>query len=317
MNLPLVQISEQDFTSFLRIPTVTDLATLEADFAIVGVPFGVPYDMRGVASGASDAPMAIRQCSARYGRFLNHYDFDLGGEFLNGSSVRVVDCGDVPADPRDLVGNAARATAAIRSIVDRGSVPIVLGGDDSIPNMALKAFEGSDPIHVLQIDAHLDFRDENNGIRDGYSSPMRRASEMPWVEKIIHVGLRGVGSARPTDIADSKQAGNTLITAREVHEKGVKRVLREFPEAANIFITMDCDGLDPSVMPGTSCPMPGGLSFYEVADIIQGLAHRGKVLGMDVAEYFPALDVQRVTALAIMRLIVILIGTIVRARGLV
>ena len=75
MNLPLVQISEPDFTSFLRIPTVTDLATLEADFAIVGVPFGVPYDMKGVASGASEAPMAIRECSARYGRFLNHYDF--------------------------------------------------------------------------------------------------------------------------------------------------------------------------------------------------------------------------------------------------
>ena len=316
MNLPLVQISEQDFTSFLRIPTVTDLATLEADFAIVGVPFGVPYEMRGVASGASEAPMAIRECSARYGRFLNHYDFDLGGEFLNGSPVRVVDCGDVPADPRDLAGNAARATAAIRSIVDRGPVPIVLGGDDSIPGLALKAFEGAHPIHVLQIDAHLDFRDEVDGIRNGYSSPMRRASEMPWVQKIIHVGLRGVGSARPTDVAASKKAGNTLITAREVREKGVKRVLREFPEAANIFITIDCDGLDPSVMPGTSCPMPGGLSFHEVADIIQGLARRGKVVGMDIAEYFPSLDIQRVTALAIMRLIVILMGTIVRARGL-
>jgi agmatinase len=316
MNLPLVQISEQDFTSFLRIPTVTDLATLEADFAIVGVPFGVPYEMKGVASGASEAPMVIRECSARYGRFLNHYDFDLGGEFLNGSPERVVDCGDVPADPRDLAGNAARATAAIRSIVDRGSVPIVLGGDDSIPGLALKAFEASDPIHVLQIDAHLDFRDEVDGIRDGYSSPMRRASEMPWVQKIIHVGLRGVGSARPTEVAASKKAGNTLITAREVREKGVKRVLQEFPEAANIFITIDCDGLDPSVMPGTSCPMPGGLSFNEVADIIQGLARRGNVVGMDVAEYFPSLDIQRVTALVIMRLIVILIGTIVRTRGL-
>jgi len=316
MSLPLVQISEQDFTSFLRIPIATNLTKLEADFAIVGVPFGVPYDMRGVASGASEAPVAIRECSARYGRFLNHHDFDLGGEFLNGSTVRVVDCGDVPADPRDLTGNTARATAAIRSIIDHGSVPIVLGGDDSIPALALKAFEGFDSIHVLQIDAHLDFRDEVDGIRDGYSSPMRRASEMPWVEKIVHVGLRGVGSARPADVADSKKDGNTLITAREVREKGVEQVLQEFPEAANIFIAIDCDGLDPSVMPGTSCPMPGGLLFYEVADIVQGLARRGKVIGMDVAEYFPSLDIQKVTALAIVRLIVILIGTMVRAHGL-
>lgn len=315
MKLPLVQISEPDFTSFLRIPTATKLATLEADFAVVGVPFGVPYDMKGAASGASQAPQAIRQCSARYGQYLSHYDFDLGGEALNGSSVRLVDCGDVPADPRDLAGNAARAITAIRSIVERGCVPIVLGGDDSIPALVLSAYEGSDPIHVLQIDAHLDFRDEVSGIRDGYSSPMRRASEMPWVEKIIHVGLRGVGSARPQDVVDSKKAGNTLITAREVRKKGVQMVLREFPEAANIFITIDCDGLDPSVMPGTSCPMPGGLSFYEVADILQGLARRGNIVGMDVTEYFPALDIQRVTALVIMRLIVVLMGTIVRARG--
>jgi len=317
MKLPLVQISELDFTSFLRIPTATDLATLEADFAIVGVPFGVPYNMKGAASGASQAPEAIRQCSARYGQYLSHYDFDLGGEALNGSSVRVIDCGDVPADPRDLAGNAVRATAAVRSIVERGCVPIVFGGDDSIPGLVLKAYEGSDPIHMLQIDAHLDFRDEVNGIRDGYSSPMRRASEMPWVKKIVHVGLRGVGSARPQDVADSKKAGNTLITAREVREKGVQMVLREFPEAANIFITIDCDGLDPSVMPGTSCPMPGGLSFYEAADILQGLARRGKIVGMDVVEYFPSLDIQKVTALAIMRLIVILMGTTVRKRGLV
>jgi agmatinase len=312
MALPLVQIPDTDFTSFLGFPAVTDLERLEAEFAVLGIPFGVPYDMRGAASGASEGPQAVRKRSARFGRFLDHYDFDLGGELLAGRSVRIVDCGDVPADPRDLAGNAGRAVAAVRRVVERGAVPIVLGGDDSIPALALQAFEGRGPIHVLQIDAHIDFREEIKGIREGYSSPMRRASEMPWVERIVHVGLRGVGSARCADVADSRKFGNALITAREVREMGVERVIKEFPEGARIFIAIDCDGLDPSVMPGTSCPMPGGLSFYEAAGLIQGLIHRGRLVGIDFAEFFPALDIQGITALAITRLITILIGTVVR-----
>jgi len=312
MPLPLVHVADSEFTSFLGMPTATDLETLEADFAVVGIPFGVPYDMSGVASGSSGAPQAVRRRSARFGRFLDHYDFDLGGEFLGGRPARIVDCGDVPADPRDLVGNATRAVNAVRAIVERGAVPIVLGGDDSIPALVLQAFEGRGPVYVLQVDAHIDFRDNINGIREGYSSPMRRASEMPWVGRIVHVGLRGVGSARPADVADSQKLGNALVTAREVREMGVERVIREFPEGGQIYMAIDCDGLDPSVMPGTSCPMPGGLSFYEAVGLIQGLARRGHVVGIDFAEFFPALDIQGLTALTITRLITILVGTMVR-----
>jgi agmatinase len=312
MSLPLVHIADAEFTSFLGMPTATDLETLEADFVVMGIPFGVPYDMRGVASGASEAPQAVRRRSARFGRFLDHYDFDLGGVFLGGRPARIVDCGDIPADPHDLAGNARRAVRAVRAVVERGAVPIVLGGDDSIPALVLQAYEGRGPIHVLQVDAHIDFRDNVDGIREGYSSPMRRASEMPWVERIIHVGLRGVGSARPADVADSRKLGNVLITAREVREMGVERVIREFPDGGQIYIAIDCDGLDPSVMPGTSCPMPGGLSYYEAVGLIQGLAHRGRVVGIDFAEFFPALDIQGLTALTITRLITIFIGTLAR-----
>ncbi|MEW6667410.1 MAG: agmatinase [Thermodesulfobacteriota bacterium] len=312
MSLPLVQISDPGFTSFLGFPTASDLETIEADFAILGIPYGVPYDMRGTVSGASEGPLAVRKRSARFGRFLEHYDFDLGGEFLAGRPARVVDCGDVPADPRDITGNAGRAVAAVRAIVHRGAVPIVLGGDDSIPALVLRGLDGRGPIHVLQIDAHIDFRDEVEGIREGYSSPMRRASEMPWVERIVHVGARGVGSARPSDVADTLKRGNALITAREVRDRGVERVIQEFPEGANFYIAIDCDGLDPSVMPGTSAPMPGGLSFREAADLIQGVVRRGNVIGMDIAEFFPSLDLQGITALAIIRLITILIGTMAR-----
>ncbi|MEE8273966.1 MAG: agmatinase [Alphaproteobacteria bacterium] len=313
MPLPLNAVPEGDFESFLGAPTAPDLDALDADFAVIGIPFGVPYGIAGVASDASRAPRAVRARSVRFGRLLDHYDFDFDGALFDGRGVRLVDCGDVPADPRDLAANAARATEAIRTIRARGAVPLVLGGDDSIPPLVLRAYRGSGPLHVLQIDAHLDFRDEVDGIGDGYSSPMRRASEMDWVARIVHVGLRGVGSARAQDVADSREAGNALITARMVREGGVGRVLEEFPAGAEYFITLDCDGLDPSVAPGTSAPMPGGLSFDAAAELLRGLARRGRVVGMDVTEHFPSLDLHGITSLAITRLIVNLMGEMIRS----
>ena len=254
----------------------------------------------------------VRERSARFGRMVEHYDFDLGGTLFDGADVGLVDCGDVPADPRDIRGNAERATAAVHAILSRGAVPIVLGGDDSITALAIRAFEGHAALHVLQIDAHLDFRDEVNGIRDGYSSPMRRASEMAWVRRIVHVGARGVGSARPQDVKDTLAAGNVIVTARDVRARGVERVLDEFPPGERYYVAFDCDGMDPAVMPGVVAPMPGGLQFYDAVDLLQGLARRGRVVGMSVAEFSPSLDVHGITALAITRLIINLLGAMAR-----
>ncbi len=312
MPNPLAEIPGPGFASFLGAPACGDVTRLEADFAILGMPFGSPYHMRGVASGAAEAPAAIRQRSARFAGMMGHHDFDLGSEFGAGRDVAIADCGNVVSDPRDLEGNKTRATEAVRTILERGAVPIVLGGDDSIPALVLGAYEGRGPLHVLQIDAHLDYRDDVGGIRDGYSSPMRRAAEMPWVERIVHVGARGVGSARTGDVEDSLAAGNAVITAKMVREHGVGRVLEEFPEGGNYFITIDCDGFDPAVMPGTSCPMPGGLAFGDGSDLLQGLVARGTVVGMDCAEHFPCFDLNGITSLALGRLIVTLIGTMIR-----
>lgn len=315
MHGPLTHLPQEPFASFMGQPTETDLDRLEADFAILGAPFGSPYHMAGVASDASAAPAAVRERSHRFGRMLGHHDFDFDGDLFGDRNVRVVDCGDVVSDPRDLDGNKRRVTDAVRRILARDAVPIVLGGDDSVPPLVLGAYEGKGPVTVLQFDAHLDFRDEVSGIRDGYSSPMRRASEMPWVDRIVHVGLRGLGSARSQDVADSRAAGNTLIPAKMVKEQGVGCVLDAFPQGGNVFITLDCDGFDPAVMPGTSCPMPGGLDYWEGADIITGVAGKCTVVGMDYAEHFPSLDVHGITSLTLARLIVTLIGTMIRKEG--
>jgi agmatinase len=286
------------------------LDSLSARYAVLGVPYGVPYPGRDLASGASGAPRAIRERSARFGRMAGHHDFDLGRALAAEGPLPLADCGDVPADPRDVPGNMARATAAVRRILDAGALPIVLGGDDSITALAIGAFERHGPLHVLQIDAHIDYRDEVEGARHGYSSPMRRAAEMPWVERIVHCGIRGVGSARPQDVRDTLARGNAIVTAREVRRDGVGRVLAEFPQGGRYYVAFDCDGLDPAAMPGTSAPLPGGLSFDEAVDLIAGLARRGQVAGISFAEHHPSLDVNGITALGITRLIVNLIGAI-------
>ena len=275
----------------------SDLDALQERFAVIGIPHGVPYPGRSSA-GAGEAPRAIRERSARYGRMLAHHDFDLGRA---PGALSLADCGDVPA---------AEAAAAVRSILKAGAVPIVLGGDDSTTALALRGFEAGEPLHILQIDAHIDYRDEVDGVRDGYSSPMRRAAEMPWVKRIVHCGTRGVGSARPDDVRDTLARGNSIVTARELKKRGTWRVLDEFPPGARYYIAFDCDGMDPAVMPGTSAPLPGGLAFDDAADLLIGLARRGRVAGINVAEHYPSLDVNGITAIAITRLLVNLMGAV-------
>ena len=187
-------------------------------------------------------------------------------------------------------------------------MPVVLGGDDSIVTRVLQAYEGHGPLQVIQIDAHLDYRDEVAGVRDGLSSPMRRASEMAWVERIVHVGLRGVGSARASDVADSRADGNLLVKAEALRAHGAEWLLEQLPLGARYFVTIDVDGLDPSIAPGTRATMPGGLLFHEVAPLFRGLSSRGTVVGVDVVEYCPALDVNWTTADTVLRLLVNLLG---------
>lgn len=299
--------------SFLAAPIVP-IDALAADFAVLGIPYGVPYTVSHLSASVCEAPRAIRERSARFGRMLRHHDFDLGRALFEDAPLSLADCGDVACDARDLAAGAARATDAVHRVLGRGAMPIVFGGDDSTTALALRGYEGHGPLTVLQIDAHIDYRDEVDGVRDGYSSPMRRAAEMPWVKRIVHCGIRGVGSARPADVRDTLARGNAIVTAREVHARGVERVLAEFPPGERYYIAFDCDGVDPSVMPGTSAPLPGGLSFGQAADLLTGLARRGTIAGINFAEHYPSLDVNGITSLAIVRLVVQLIGAIQDAR---
>lgn len=286
---------------FLGLP-IASLDDLEADVAILGIPHGTPYPRPGLTAGCAEAPSAIRRRAARLARFADHHDFDVDGPMLP-AGLRIVDCGDVPGSDGDPAGNREGAEHAVRAVLDAGALPILLGGDDSTPIPALAAFGQRGPLTVLQVDAHLDFRDEVQGERLGYSSPMRRASEMSHVAGIVQVGLRGAGSARSSDVADARAAGNLIVTARELRERGVVWLLDQLPPQRT-FISLDLDGLDPSVAPGVSALAPGGLSYAEAWDLVSGVAGRGLLAGMIVTELLPERDANELTALVATRLIV-------------
>jgi agmatinase len=194
MTLPLTVPPKSRNESFLWSPVVTDLDALDADIAILGIPYGNPYSIEDVTNDQSNAPTAIREASDRAVRSLERYDFDLGGTLFAGKPINMADCGNVPADVRNLKGHSWRAEQVVRKILSKGALPIVFGGDHAISIPVLRAYEGRGPITLVQIDAHIDWRDEVDGVREGLCSPIRRASEMEHIDRIFQIGIRSQGN---------------------------------------------------------------------------------------------------------------------------
>lgn len=296
--------------TFLNLPTrLPPQAELRA--TIFGVGHGTTYPGRD-SGGHALAADAIRAASQEDASLVEHWDFDLGGPLFDGGPVSCIDAGNVETVMEDGAGNRARIERKTRELLAAGVVPIMIGGDDSVPIPFLAAFADHGPIWVLQIDAHLDWRDEVDGERYGYSSPMRRASEMAHVAGIVQIGIRSVGSAGPAEIDAAKAYGSRIVTARELHAGGVEVALRHLPEGAQVVVTLDCDGIDPGIMPGVAARTPGGLSYTQTIDLIAGATRRGRIVGMDVVELLPTADPGGLSALTASRILVNAIGAIVR-----
>jgi len=298
-------------TTFLGLPSATLADAAASTIAIFGAATATPYPSAGAY--CADAPQAIRAGISNRAAALGHMDFDLGGPMLP-PGVTAVDCGNLAIDPNDSTGNRATITAATNVLLNGGAVPVLLGGDDSVPIPFFQAFEGRGAFTVLQIDAHIDWRDEVHGIRLGLSSPMRRASEMGWIEHIVQVGARGIGSARVSDFEDARAAGVTFITAREVAARGIQVAIDAIPTGNNLLITLDCDGLDPSVIPAVIGASPGGLTYWQTVELLHGAAQRGRIAGFDLVEFMPDRDIQQQGALVAARLVANAIGLIGRQR---
>jgi len=291
-----------------------DLDQLDAHIAFLGIPYGMAYDQFAVSSEQSKFPDAMRRASDRIVRGLDHFDFDIGGPLLDNRPIKMVDCGNAAGHPSDPSIHLRNAEAAVRKILKSGALPIILGGDHSTPIPVFKALaELGKPITLIQVDAHLDWRQEINGVREGLSSPIRRASEMDHIGEIFQIGLRASGSARTEEYEAALAYGAHLIPARQVHEEGMEAVLARIPDGGHYYLTIDGDGMDPSLMPAVLGPAFGGLLYGQMLTLISGLVKKGKVVGMDIVEIAPDRDQNRRTVICAGRFIFNLIGAAVRA----
>ena len=313
MAFPLTVPSNPGHPSFLWSPVQTDLDALDAHIAFLGIPYGSAYEPHAISNDQAQAPDAVRRVTDRVCRHLERYDFDVGGPIYDGRPIRAVDVGNVPYDIHDRTSHVARAEVAVRKILQAGAMPITIGGDHAIPIPIFRALDGHGPVTLIQVDAHIDWRDDVNGVRDGLSSPIRRASEMAHIGQIFQIGIRAQGSGRPEEVEAARAYGAHIIPAFDVHDGGIEQVLAGIPDGGRYYITIDADGLDPAAMPAVEGPAPGGLTFHQVRKLIHGLVAKGRVLGMDIVEITPSSDVNGITCITAGRLIVNLIGAAVRA----
>ncbi len=303
LNLPFVGLC-----SFGKYPYQPDWNSIDADFAILGAPFDLGTQFR---AGARFGPRGIREASTLFSfGHAGAYDHEDDITYLENDKVRIVDIGDADIVHTDTVKSHANIEAGVRAILAAGAVPIVLGGDHSVNIPCLNAFNGQESLHLVQIDAHLDFVDERHGVRYGHGNPMRRALEKPYVTGLSQIGIRNVSSTARDGYEDARAMGSDIVSVRQFRKMGVEAMLARIPAGVRYYVTIDIDGFDPSIAAGTGTPSHGGFLYYEVLEFLNGLTKRGKIVGVDLVEVAPDYDLSGSTTTLAAQLLLNLIGRI-------
>ncbi|MBO9396220.1 agmatinase [Shimia sp. R9_2] len=306
LDLPFVGIS-----TFGKRPYVADWDALDADVAILGAPFDFGTQWR---SGARFGPRAVREASTLFSfGHAGAYDHEDDETYLP-ASVRIVDMGDADIVHTDTFKSHANIEAGVRAALKAGALPVTIGGDHSINIPCINAFDDQGDIHVLQIDAHLDFVDERHGVRFGHGNPMRRAAEKPYVTGLTQVGIRNVSSTAKEGYADARAMGSSILSVRQARRLGPEGTIAQIPEGARVYVTIDIDAFCPSIAPGTGTPSHGGFLYYDVLEMLQVLAKRYEVVGIDLVEVAPDYDQSGSTAILAAQVLLNLLGFVFAAR---
>ncbi len=311
LNLPFVGIS-----TFAKSPYVADWDRIEADVAVLGAPFDFGTQWR---PGARFGPRAVREASTLFSfGHAGAYDHEDDATYLD-SSVRMVDLGDADIIHTKTEESHANIALGVGKILQAGALPVVIGGDHSINIPCINAFAEdcaqNGPIHVVQIDAHLDFVDERHGVTAGHGNPMRRAIEKGYVSGMTQLGIRNVSSTAKEGYEDARARGSDILSVRQVRKLGTEAVLARIPQGARYYVTIDIDAFCPSIASGTGTPSHGGFLYYDVLEILQGLARRGDVVGIDLVEVAPAYDPTESTQILAAQLLLNFLGFIFHDRA--
>ena len=285
--------------TFFGAPSVRDLDALEAQVAFLGVPYDAGTPQPGNRTGQAAGPSAARlksweqfdYGSSPEGGAPGWYDVEADRDYLLG--VTMADVGDVAIQGSEVERNFDRITEAVRRIVERGSLPVAVGGDHSISYPLGRGMEAVGEIDIVHVDAHADFCDDLGGARHTGASQLRRLSELPFVRSITVLGIRNVERA---EIDALREYGARWATSLELERGAAEAVRRLVPRSDALYASIDLDVLDLSLVPGATLPEPGGPSYRQVRETLVEIARRGRVVGFDVVELNPPYDLAASTA---------------------
>jgi agmatinase len=242
-----------------------------SDSRVVIVP--VPYDQTSTwVKGADKGPDAIIKASAN----VELYDIETDSQpYLNG--IFTDEAVPVDLDPAEMVGAVKQR---VQGHLTNHKLAIVVGGEHSVSVGAVQAYVDRYPgLSVLQLDAHTDLRDEYEGSRYNHACVMARVRELC---PIVQVGIRSM------DVSEKPALGQgRVFFAEDIHDNRawIDKVVARLTE--QVYLTIDLDVFDPSIMPSTGTPEPGGLRWYDVLALLKAVCRRKTVVGFDVVELCP------------------------------
>lgn len=306
LNLPFVGLP-----TFAKKPYVQDWTRINADVAVLGAPFDFGTQYR---AGARFGPRAVREASTLFSfGHAGAYDHEDDATYL-GEEVRIVDLGDADIVHTDTLTSHKNIGFGVKSALQAGALPVVIGGDHSVNIPCIDAFAGQEPFHILQIDAHLDFVDERHGVRFGHGNPMRRAAEKDYVTGLTQVGIRNVSSTAREGYEQARAMGSDILSVRQARTLGPQALVQRIPKG-RLYVTIDIDAFCPSIAPGTGTPSHGGFLYYDVLEILQEVAKSHDIVGVDLVEVAPDYDQSGSTAILAAQVLMNFLGFIFHERS--
>lgn len=287
-------------TTFLAAPScaagAAELAAHGARAAFVGAP--IDTQVVPTRPGTTLGPAACRAASQQYAGYpsLEH-----GIDVCEWWGL--VDCGDASMGFGNAAGSRAAIGSTVGEVLDGGALPILVGGDHSVPIGAMPALAEriSGRVGFLSIDAHLDTAEDVGGERMTMASPVARVLDQPNVhsENVAVLGARGLANSFE-EIENARRLGVRVFPMADIASRGLAPVLEEALDAVwdgveTVYVSFDNDGADASVAPGTTAPEPFGLTARELLQIAEAVGSRGVGL-LDVVELSPAYDPAGITA---------------------
>jgi agmatinase len=241
--------------------------------------------------GSRFGPRGIREHSMRFGaRGQGYYDPSLRREFLGYELAhgRIVDAGDADVLPTNVAGTFDNVTAMTRRLLDRGALPIVLGGDHGITYPVVRAY--AEPLHVVHFDAHLDYLPFVHGLELTNSHPFRHVARMAHVRSLTQVGIRSLRNSRVM-MDDTLADGNRVVSMEEFRDVTPRGLVDHIPRDAACYVSVDVDVLDLPLVPGCVSAEPNGFQYAELRDTLRALAEHTRIVGFDLVEVNPMLDI--------------------------